>query len=112
MRRFGQLACPHAFELSGWLTLAILFRALLTTGSGLGARILEHGMSLALRYAMPKLASTIAALTLALAASPAFANGEGAQVPEASAATLFAMGLLGILIGRRGAMKSQDRDED
>lgn len=59
---------------------------------------------------MQKLASTLAVLTLALAASPALANGDGAQVPEASAMTLFALGVLGILVGRRGAMQPKDRD--
>lgn len=59
---------------------------------------------------MPKLASTFAALTLALTASPALANGEGAQVPEASAITLFALGVLGIIVGRRGSMRRKDKD--
>lgn len=61
---------------------------------------------------MPKLPSVFAALALAVAAGPAFANGEGAQVPEASAITLFALGVLGIIIGRRGAMRGKDRDQD
>ena len=59
---------------------------------------------------MPKLPSMLVALTLALAASPALANGEGAQVPEASAMTLFALGVLGIIVGRRGAMRGKDKD--
>jgi hypothetical protein len=59
---------------------------------------------------MPKLPSAFVALMLALAASPALANGDGAQVPEASAMTLFALGVLGIIIGRRGAMRSKDKD--
>lgn len=47
-------------------------------------------------------------MTLALSASPAFAGEVGAQVPEASALTLFALGVLGILVGRRGAMRKKD----
>ena len=57
---------------------------------------------------MHKFATRCAVLALALAASPAFANGEGAQVPEASAVTLFALGVLGVLVGRRGAMRGKD----
>ena len=53
----------------------------------------------------------LVALTLALAASPALANGDGAQVPEASAMTLFALGVLGIIVGRRGAMRRKDKGE-
>ena len=50
-------------------------------------------------------------LICALSASPALA-GEGAQVPEGSALTLFALGLLGVIVGRRGAMRPKDRDPD
>lgn len=61
---------------------------------------------------MPKIPSIVAAIVLALASSPAVAGGEGAQVPEASALTLFALGVLGILVGRRGAMRSKDSDAE
>jgi len=57
---------------------------------------------------MSRLAFT---LILAFAASPAMA-ASGAQVPEGSAVTLFALGLLGVIIGRRGAMRPKDRDKD
>ena len=50
-------------------------------------------------------------LVFALTASPALANN-GAQVPEASAMTLFALGVLGVIVGRRGAMRSKKRDAD
>lgn len=61
---------------------------------------------------MPKILTSIAVMTLALAASPALAGGDRAQVPEASALTLFALGVLGILVGRRGAMRSKDSDSE
>jgi len=61
---------------------------------------------------MPRLTRTFAALTLAIAAAPALANGGTAEVPEASALTLFALGVLGIIVGRRGAMRGKDRDQD
>ncbi|RIV85712.1 PEP-CTERM sorting domain-containing protein [Aurantiacibacter zhengii] len=51
---------------------------------------------------------TIAA---ALFASAAPAAAEGAtQVPEASGLTLFAIGVAGVLIGRRLSMRSKDQD--
>lgn len=53
----------------------------------------------------------IPALTLLLTAAPAFAAGT-APVPEAPAATLFALGLLGVIIGRRASMKKSDERED
>jgi hypothetical protein len=55
---------------------------------------------------------TRAAFILAclLAASPALA-GEGTQVPEGSALTLFALGLLGVVVGRRGSMR-KDRAKE
>jgi hypothetical protein len=59
---------------------------------------------------MHRFASALSVITLALVDSPALANGEGAQVPEASALTLFALGVLGILVGRRGAMRRKDKD--
>ena len=37
-------------------------------------------------------------------ASPAFADGGGAQLPEGSNLTLFALGIAGVLIGRRASM--------
>ena len=49
-------------------------------------------------------------LTCLLAASPALA-GDGTQVPEGSALTLFALGLLGVIIGRRGSMR-KDRAKE
>ena len=46
-------------------------------------------------------------LWLLLSAAPAFAD-EGAQVPEGSQLTLFALGLLGVIVGRRLAMRSPE----
>lgn len=53
-------------------------------------------------------------LTFALAAlayaAPAWAQ-DGAAVPEGSQLTLFALGLLGVIIGRRASMRRK-RDPD
>ena len=61
---------------------------------------------------MEKFALRLAVLMFALWAGPASAAGEGAQVPEASAMTLFALGVLGVIVGRRGAMRPKKRDEN
>jgi hypothetical protein len=53
----------------------------------------------------------IPALVLLLSAAPALAIG-GAPVPEAPASTLFALGMLGVLVGRRAAMKGKGSRED
>ena len=50
------------------------------------------------------------ALLLLLSAAPAAAQSS-AQVPEASSVTLFALGTLGVIVGRRLAMRRKDRDE-
>jgi len=48
-------------------------------------------------------------LAVMLSASPAFAGG-GAQVPEGSQLTLFALGLLGVIIGRRASVRKPGKD--
>lgn len=53
----------------------------------------------------------IPALILLLSAAPALAAGT-APVPEAPAATLFALGVLGVIVGRRASMKQKDERED
>jgi len=70
-------------------------------------------MALALIFAMEKLALAAVAALLAFWAGPAFAQG-GTEVSEPSTALLLALGLLGIIIGRRGAMRPKDhpRDDD
>jgi len=50
-----------------------------------------------------------ALLALMLIPSAAIAGG-GAQVPEGSHATLFALGILGVIIGRRLSMKGPSED--
>lgn len=54
-------------------------------------------------------------LGLALLAVPgaAFAAG-GVAVPEGSQATLFALGLLGVIVGRRASMRKpgEEREQD
>jgi hypothetical protein len=52
----------------------------------------------------------LTSLTLFLAASPVMAQGS-AQVPEGSQLTLFALGLLGVIVGRRLSMR-RHRDKD
>lgn len=49
------------------------------------------------------------ALALLVSAAPAWAR-EAAAVPEGSHITLFALGLLGLIIGRRAAMRDPDQD--
>ncbi|APE28016.1 PEP-CTERM sorting domain-containing protein [Aurantiacibacter gangjinensis] len=51
---------------------------------------------------------TLSAILL-LSASPAMAQNV-AQVPEASALTLFALGIAGVIIGRRLSMRKSDED--
>lgn len=50
------------------------------------------------------------AIMLLFAAAPAAANGS-AQIPEASSLTLFALGALGVIIGRRLSMRKSDRED-
>jgi hypothetical protein len=50
-------------------------------------------------------------LWLFLSAAPALA-GEGSQVPEGSQLTLFALGILGVIIGRRASMRRPDKDRE
>lgn len=55
----------------------------------------------------------LAALLL-LCAVPAAANavaGASAQVPEASSVTLFALGVLGVIVGRRLSMRKSNKDD-
>ncbi|MGC1269219.1 MAG: hypothetical protein WA842_01340 [Croceibacterium sp.] len=49
-------------------------------------------------------------LACLVTAVPALAQ-QGAQVPEGSQLTLFALGVLGVIIGRRASMGGK-RDED
>ena len=54
----------------------------------------------------------ILALGLILIAAPASAADSSAQVPEGSSVTLFALGLAGLLLGRRFSMgKKRDSDD-
>ena len=50
-------------------------------------------------------------LILLLTSAPAWAAKQSATVPEGSHLTLFALGVLGVIIGRRASMKRRaDRD--
>lgn len=51
------------------------------------------------------------ALVALLSAAPAWAH-DGTAVPEGSHLTLFALGLLGVIIGRRASMKARRRKSD
>ena len=50
----------------------------------------------------------LVALVALLSATPAWAE-DGTAVPEGSHLTLFALGLLGVIIGRRASMNAQRR---
>lgn len=50
----------------------------------------------------------LVALTLLATAAPAWAR-DGTAVPEGSNVTLFALGLLGVIIGRRASINAQRR---
>jgi hypothetical protein len=47
---------------------------------------------------------------LVICAAPA-AAGDGAQVPEASSVTLFALGLAGVMIGRRLSRRKSGKSD-
>ena len=49
-------------------------------------------------------------LIVVIAAQPALANA-GVQIPEASSMTLFALGVLGVIVGRRLAERDKDADD-
>jgi hypothetical protein len=50
-------------------------------------------------------------LALLLSAAPAWAH-DSTAVPEGSHLTLFALGLLGVIVGRRASITSQRRKKD
>ena len=50
----------------------------------------------------------LAALVILVSAAPAWA-GDSTAVPEGSHLTLFALGLLGVIIGRRASISAQRR---
>ena len=50
----------------------------------------------------------LVALTALASAAPAWAE-DGTAVPEGSHLTLFALGLLGVIVGRRAAISAQRR---
>ena len=54
-------------------------------------------------------ARPLIALTLLLSSAPAWAS-DGTAVPEGSQVTLFALGVLGVIIGRRASMRGRKRD--
>lgn len=56
----------------------------------------------------PRLLAAFAALVTLFSAAPAWAE-DGTAVPEGSNLTLFALGLLGVIVGRRAAINAQRR---
>jgi len=50
-------------------------------------------------------------LVALLHAAPAWA-GDGTAVPEGSHLTLFALGVLGVIVGRRASISAQRRKQD
>ena len=57
------------------------------------------------------LTRVILPLVALLSAAPAWA-GDSTAVPEGSHLTLFALGVLGVIIGRRASISAQRRKED
>jgi hypothetical protein len=53
----------------------------------------------------------LVSLWLFLSTVPVLAS-DGSQVPEGSQLTLFALGILGVLLGRRASMRRPDKDRD
>ena len=51
------------------------------------------------------------ALVALLSAAPAWAE-DGTAGPEGSHLTLFALGLIGVIVGRRASMNAQRRKQD
>jgi len=51
------------------------------------------------------------ALTALISSAPAWAQ-DGTAVPEGSHLTLFALGLIGVIVGRRASMRVKKRDPD
>ena len=51
------------------------------------------------------------ALSAFASSAPAWA-GDGTAVPEGSHLTLFALGLIGVIVGRRASMNAQRRKQD
>lgn len=51
------------------------------------------------------------ALAALVSSAPAWAQ-DGTAVPEGSHLTLFALGVLGVIIGRRASMRVKKRDPD
>ena len=52
------------------------------------------------------------AVSLALLPMPALAASASAQVPEGSQLTLFALGVLGVIVGRRFAIRRGDSNSE
>lgn len=52
------------------------------------------------------------AASLALLPMPTLAASASTQVPEGSQLTLFALGLLGVIVGRRFAMRRGDSNSE
>lgn len=83
-------------------------RRVLTIKMRSAASPVANGTGFALRFVMGK-NIVFAAAALLIPATPAFAEN-GAAVPEASSALLLALGVLGIIIGRRGGKRPKDAD--
>ena len=101
------------FKLSEHLTFRCWGAQRLTTVPGRDGLKFADGMGFALIYdAMHKMVRLLIFVALAALASPAFAAGEGIQLPEAPNILLFALGILGVMIGRRAASRRPDNDPD
>ena len=61
---------------------------------------------------MHKMLRVLLFVALAALASPAFASGGGIQLPEAPNIMLFALGVIGVIVGRKVAQRRSDSDSD
>ncbi len=68
-------------------------------------------MRFALIFPMKRIAARLLSMLPALCAAAPVLAGDGAAVPEGSALALFALGIVGVIVGWRGGMRPKDRSK-
>lgn len=58
---------------------------------------------------MKRIVARLLSMLPALCAAAPVLAGDGTPVPEGSALTLFALGIIGVIVGWRGGMRPKDR---